>query len=120
MRSVVVVLPASTWAMMPILRISASGVVRGIAKFRNSFSELRVTGTRAHAHKGAHVTGIPAFAKRDRPRIALVNGRPGTIYSPIISQYDRPSHRNGRRRHGKANGYVQSPQAAGTPTSQAG
>src|SRR5271170_2529683 len=32
MRSVVVVLPASTWAMMPILRISESGVVRGIAK----------------------------------------------------------------------------------------
>src|SRR5580698_7377903 len=32
MRSVVVVLPASTWAMMPILRISESGVVRAIAK----------------------------------------------------------------------------------------
>jgi hypothetical protein len=31
---VVVVLPASTWAMMPMLRMSAKGVVRGIAKFR--------------------------------------------------------------------------------------
>jgi hypothetical protein len=27
-------LPASTWAMMPILRISVRGVVRAIAKFR--------------------------------------------------------------------------------------
>src|ERR1700678_74345 len=35
MRSVVVVLPASTWAMMPILRISERGVVRAIAEFRN-------------------------------------------------------------------------------------
>src|SRR3954452_12274719 len=30
-RSVVVVFPASTWAMMPILRISARGVCRGIS-----------------------------------------------------------------------------------------
>jgi len=29
-------LPASTWAMMPILRISERGVVRGIAMFRKS------------------------------------------------------------------------------------
>ena len=36
MRSVVVVLPASTWAMMPILRISERGVVRAIARFRKS------------------------------------------------------------------------------------
>src|ERR1700759_17118 len=34
MRSVVVVFPASTWAMMPMLRISARGVVRAMAKFR--------------------------------------------------------------------------------------
>src|SRR6185436_4866903 len=34
MRSVVVVLPASTCAMMPMLRVSARGVVRAIAKFR--------------------------------------------------------------------------------------
>src|SRR5881409_1620204 len=31
MRSVVVVFPASMWAMMPIFRILSSGVVRGIA-----------------------------------------------------------------------------------------
>jgi hypothetical protein len=31
MRSVVVGLPASTWAMMPMLRMSARGVVRGMA-----------------------------------------------------------------------------------------
>src|SRR5213595_679432 len=31
MRSVVVVFPASMWAMMPMLRIWSSGVVRGIA-----------------------------------------------------------------------------------------
>src|SRR5688572_27121544 len=31
MRSVVVVLPASTWAMMPMLRISDSGVLRAIS-----------------------------------------------------------------------------------------
>src|SRR5579863_596513 len=41
MRSVVVVLPASTWAMMPILRISERGVVRGIARFRKKCNELR-------------------------------------------------------------------------------
>src|SRR6187401_1447790 len=34
MRSVVVVLPASTCAMIPMLRMSARGVVRAIAKFR--------------------------------------------------------------------------------------
>jgi hypothetical protein len=28
-----VVLPASTWAMIPMLRMSLRGVVRGIAKF---------------------------------------------------------------------------------------
>src|ERR1700723_4610337 len=39
MRSVVVVLPASTWAMMPILRISERGVVRGIARFRKNVNE---------------------------------------------------------------------------------
>src|SRR6185312_17522276 len=33
MRSVVVVLPASTWAMMPMLRISERAVVRGMATF---------------------------------------------------------------------------------------
>src|ERR1700722_7146454 len=37
MRSVVVVLPASTWAMMPILRISERAVVRAIASFRFEF-----------------------------------------------------------------------------------
>jgi hypothetical protein len=30
-------LPASTWAMMPMLRMSESGVVRGIADFHDSF-----------------------------------------------------------------------------------
>src|SRR6185436_20117626 len=34
MRSVVVVLPASTCAMIPMLRMSLRGVVRAIAKFR--------------------------------------------------------------------------------------
>src|SRR5512146_1110664 len=34
MRSVVVVLPASTWAMMPMLRISERAVVRAMASFR--------------------------------------------------------------------------------------
>src|SRR5262245_31095667 len=34
MRSVVVVLPASTCAMMPIFRMSERGVVRGIARFQ--------------------------------------------------------------------------------------
>src|SRR3569833_392668 len=34
MRSVGVVLPASTWAMMPMLRMSERAVVRGIAGFR--------------------------------------------------------------------------------------
>src|ERR1700722_6397155 len=35
MRSVVVVLPASTWAMMPILRISERGGVRAISRFHH-------------------------------------------------------------------------------------
>src|SRR5689334_22102650 len=37
MRSVVVVLPASTCAMMPMLRMSDRAVVRGIADFRYRF-----------------------------------------------------------------------------------
>src|SRR6267154_3593028 len=41
MRSVVVVLPASTWAMMPILRISERGVVRAISNFHDSFLGYR-------------------------------------------------------------------------------
>ena len=40
MRSVVVVLPASTCAMMPMLRMSARGVVRAIANFRYEFRGL--------------------------------------------------------------------------------
>src|SRR5580698_2470517 len=35
MRSVVVVLPASTCAMMPILRISVRGIVRAISRFHH-------------------------------------------------------------------------------------
>jgi hypothetical protein len=34
MRSVVVVLPASMWAMMPMLRVRSSGTVRGMATAR--------------------------------------------------------------------------------------
>src|SRR5882724_9930582 len=41
--SVVVVLPASTCAMMPMLRISERAVVRGIADFHDSFG-LHQTG----------------------------------------------------------------------------
>src|SRR6267154_5068789 len=41
MHSVVVVLPASTWAMMPILRISERGVVRAISNFHDSFLGYR-------------------------------------------------------------------------------
>src|SRR6185312_13441702 len=44
MRSVVVVLPASTWAMMPMLRISERAVVRAMASFRLEFSVHTVGG----------------------------------------------------------------------------
>jgi hypothetical protein len=52
MRSVVVVFPASTWAMIPMLRMSARGVVRGIAKFR-LFSGSWIGETRSKGDFGA-------------------------------------------------------------------
>src|SRR5579863_4311969 len=69
MRSVVVVLPASTWARMPIFRISERGVVRGITRFRKSVVNCAAGGRRQNR----------AFSHDRRPYVERRprNGQPG-------------------------------------------
>src|SRR5580692_3607527 len=77
MGSVVVVLPASTWAMMPIFRISERGVVRGIARFRKSVVNCAAGGRRQN-HVFWHGSNLRVERK---PR----KGQPGIPLSHAIS-----------------------------------
>src|ERR1700684_3767674 len=66
MRSVVVVLPASTWAMMPILRISERGVVRAISRFHHRVERGAEFAT-ARRPCRKNVNLIVAFAREGTP-----------------------------------------------------
>src|SRR5438552_6198359 len=65
MRSVVVVFPASMWAMMPIFRILSSGVVLGISSYLSVWARL----SRALTSKNA---GRPGRPRVGRSRSAVI------------------------------------------------
>src|ERR1700722_12786171 len=82
MRSVVVVLPASTCAMMPILRISERGIVRAIANFHPSrgFKGRRVChGTMACVEKIStfpHDPPAGGFPRHKPVKVLMAPGLP--------------------------------------------
>src|SRR6266699_5539515 len=64
MRSVVVVFPASMWAMMPMLRIWSSGVVRGIRSFAQQKCGATVTPARGPVSLRQGTTRLPAVVRK--------------------------------------------------------
>src|SRR5260370_32371337 len=94
MRSVVVVLPASMWAMMPMFRIFSIGTVRAISTayrlppvVREGFIRLRHS---VHIvlllnRSAAHVRGVVQFV-RQLVGHAFFRARPGVDQNPADRQ----------------------------------
>src|SRR5258706_12218657 len=92
MRSVVVVLPASMWAMMPMLRVFASDVSLGIA-----ISELpTVVGERLVCFR--HAVNVFALLHRAAAEIGRVHELVGELFlhrlavSAVAREADQPAN----------------------------
>src|SRR5271163_986101 len=84
MRSVVVVLPASTWAMMPILRISERGIVRAISKFHEDFR------ARSAATPGQYSSG----AAQSLDDHAVISPQRKLLRAPSLTRHHGACRRN--------------------------
>src|SRR5690606_32030485 len=99
------VLPASTWAMMPMLRISARGMVRGMSEFRYGFVIVAraqcspVVGRRAGADSSGKPRqhDDPGGPDPGRPGEGRAVYRKGGAKSLYVKGNFGPSRKNSRR-----------------------